>query len=81
MCGLPFLVREAGSSPDATGKVELVPGQLRDLFSALTGQSQKFDDASIRTIDLSGRSYDPSKFLVTEHPVTRDLPCWCRELL
>ena len=68
-----------GNSPQATGKVEFVPGQSRHLFSALTRQRQKFHNASIGTIDLTGRSYDPSKFLVAEHTVTRLLPCRCRD--
>ena len=54
MCGLPFLVREAGKRPGSAGEVELVPGQLRDLFAALAGQGQEFDNASIGTIDLPG---------------------------
>ena len=79
MCGLPFFVREAGSSTGTTGKVDLVPGQLRHFFSALARQCQEFHDASIGATDLTGRSYDPRKFLVTEHTVTRFLPCRCRD--
>src|SRR5262245_49922240 len=76
---LAILGARGGNGPQAMGKVEFVPGQLRHLFSALTCQRQKFHKASIATIDLKGRYYDPRQLLVAEHTVTRLLPCRCRD--
>ena len=64
--------------PGLTYKVDLIPDELRDFFTALTGQSQKFDDASIGSVDLPGNSYDVGKLIVIEHAVTRCLPRWRR---
>ena len=72
-------MREAGKRPGLAGEVELVPGQLRNFFAALTGQGQEFDNASIGAIDLTGSPYDTDELGVIEHPVARCLPRWCRQ--
>ena len=64
--------------PGLTYKVDLIPGQLRGFFSTLTGESQKFDDASIGSVDLPGSAYDAGKLIVIEHAVTSCLPRWRR---
>jgi hypothetical protein len=45
----------------------------------LTGQSQKFNDASIGSVHLPGGSYDVDKLIVIEHAVTRCFPRWRRQ--
>ena len=64
--------------PGLACKVDLIPGELRDFFTALTGQSQKFNDASIGCVDLPGSYYDVSKLIVIEHAVSRSFPRWRR---
>src|SRR6476659_5897049 len=65
--------------PGLTLKVDLIPGQLRDFFTALAGEGQKFDDASIGSVDLSGNPYDTGKLIVIEQAVARCLARWSRQ--
>jgi hypothetical protein len=64
--------------PGLACKVDLIRGQLCDFFTALTGQSQKFDDAAIGSVDLPGSTYDVGKLIVIEHAVAPCLPRWRR---
>jgi hypothetical protein len=61
---LGVLCPRSWNCPDLGGKAELVPGELRHLFAALSGESQEFNDTSVRSVDLPGGAKNVGELII-----------------
>jgi hypothetical protein len=62
-----------GDCPNSACEIEFLPLQTGNLFTALAGERQELNDATIWTADLSSGKDNSDEFLVIEHSVSSNL--------